>query len=246
MQRIAVAAHKGGSGKTTVSVNLAGALAAQGAKVLVVDADPQGAAGIALGASTGKPSLYEALIEEVSVREAIWPTENPGIDILPGDLDLAGAEVQLPELPDWQTTLRDRLRVLNHYDVAVIDTAPGLGVLPYLALSAADRVLIVCPPEYLSFRALPTVLEAAQRARVPLIGIVPNRVEGRTRHEADVIELLREHHAQELLTAIPRRVVLQDAAIAGKAVSFYAPDSPAAEAFGKLAKEVTYATTPTS
>lgn len=238
MERIAVAAHKGGSGKTTVAVNLAGALAVRGDRVLVVDADPQGAAGASLGATTRKPTLYEVLAGEVGLAEAICPTATEGIDLVPADLDLAGAEIELPRRSGWQQILSGALRGMDTYDVVVLDTAPGLGVLPFLALAAADRVLIVCPPDYLSYRSLPTVLEAAQRARVPLIGIVPNRVEGRTRHEADVLAELHADHEGRLLVEIPRRVVLRDAAVAGVPVSVYAPSSAAAAAFARLAQEV--------
>lgn len=239
MQRIAVAAHKGGSGKTTVSVNLAGALVAAGKRVLVVDVDPQGAAAAALGVTVTKPTLYEVLGGIARAPDAIQPTALEGLSVLPADLDLAGAEVELPARPSWQSTLRSALTPVKDFDTMVIDTAPGLGVLPYVALMAADRVLVICPPDFLSFRSLPTVLEAATRARVPLIGIVPNRVEGRTRHEADVLAELRARHGDALLPEIPGRVVLRDATIAGEPVSSYAPRSEAAAAFDRLAKEVT-------
>ncbi len=243
MQRIAVAAHKGGSGKTTVVGNLAGALAAVGERVLVVDADPQGAAGASLGATVAKPTLYEVLAGQASFQEAVRPTLNPGIDLVGADLDLAGTEVELPRRQGWQSALRDALRGLRSYDVAIIDTAPGLGVLPFLALTAADQVLVVCPPDYLSLRSLPSVLEAAHRARVPIVGIVPNRVEGRTRHEADVLGELRTHYASQLLVEVPRRVALQDAGVAGVPVCTYAPGSAAAVAFDRLAQEVSLART---
>lgn len=238
MQRIAVAAHKGGSGKTTVSVNLAGALVSAGHRVLVVDVDPQGAAAAALGVTVAEPTLYEVLMGHARPSEAIQPTSIEGLSVLPANLDLAGAEVELPQTPAWQSALRKALSTVRDYDVMVIDTAPGLGVLPYIALTAADRVLVVCPPDYLSLRALPTVLDAATRARVPLIGIVPNKVEGRTRHEAQVLEVLHAEHGTSLLPEIPGRVVLRDATIAGEPVSAYAPHSDAAAAFDRLAKEV--------
>lgn len=233
-----MAAHKGGSGKTTVTANLAGALAGAGHQVLVVDVDPQGGAGAALGVAVTKPTLYEVLSGAASAAAAVQPTATPGVSVLPADLDLAGAEVELPRTADWQSTLRKALVGLRGFDVMVIDTAPGLGVLPFIALRSADRVLVICPPDFLSFRSLPTVLEAATRARVPLIGIVPNRIERRTRHEADVLAELHARHGGSLLAEIPGRVVLRDATIAGQPVSTYAAHSDAAVAFDRLAKEV--------
>lgn len=238
MKRIAVASHKGGVGKTTVSVNLAGAIAATGASVLVVDADPQGAAGAALGRQATKPTLYEVLAGDVGLSEAITATAVENLDVLGADLDLSGAEIELPRHADWQQALRRVLARSRRHDVVVIDTAPGLGVLPYIGLAAADQVLVVCPPDYLSLRALPTLLDAVERSRVPLVGIVPNQLEGRTRHEVDVLAFLEEHHAEQLRTAIPRRVVLRDAAMAGQPVSVYDPTSEAAAAFDRLAQEV--------
>lgn len=244
MERISVAGHKGGAGKTTVAVNLAGALVAAGRRVLLVDVDPQGAAGASLGLVPAKPTVYEVLAGQVPVGEAARPSGIDGLDVLPADLDLAGSEVELPRQVGWQTALRDRLADENgRYDVAVIDTPPGLGVLPYLALVAADRVLVVCPPDFLGIRALPTVMEAASRAGVELIGIVPNAVEHRTRHEADALEILREHHGAVVLSEIPRRVVVRDAAAAGRPVCQYAPSSEVAAAFGRLAIEVNGALT---
>lgn len=238
MQRIAVAAHKGGSGKTTVTANLAGALGAIGHSVLVVDADPQGACGAALGADPSKPTLYEVLAGAAGIAEAARPTTAPGVSLVPADLDLAGAEIELPQRAEWRELLRDHLRTVRGYDIVLVDTAPGLGVLPYLALVSADRVLVICPPDFLSLRSLPTVLEAAQRAKVRLVGIVPNGIEGRTRHEAEALVELERGHRSMLLPSIPRRVILRDAAVAGLPVSSFAPTSDAASAFDRLAQEV--------
>jgi chromosome partitioning protein len=238
MPFIAVAAHKGGSGKTTVSVHLAGALAKRGRRVLVVDVDPQGAAGAALGVAASKPTMYEVLVGDAKASEAVRPTSTERLFVLPADIDLAGAEVELPRSAKWRGALRKALGPIGGFDEVIIDTAPGLGVLPYLGLACADRALIVCLPDFLSFRALPSVLEAAARARVHLVGIVPNRVEHRTRHEAEVLGELAAQHGPLLLPEIPSRVVLRDAAVAGQPVSSYDPKSDAAVAFDRLAKEV--------
>lgn len=221
-----------------MAVNLAGALVAGGRRVLLVDVDPQGAASAALGLPPAKPTVYEVLAGQASVDEAARASAVEGLDVLAADLDLAGSEVELPRRSGWQTALRDRLTDSGRYDVAVIDTPPGLGVLPYLALVAADRVLVVCPPDFLGLRALPTVLEAAGRADVALIGIVPNAVEHRTRHEAEALEILWERHGPIVLSEIPRRVVIRDAAAAGQPVCQYAPSSESAAAFERLALEV--------
>lgn len=238
MERIAVVSHKGGSGKTTVSVNLAGALAAAGHLVLVVDVDPQAAAGAALGVPPEPPTLIEVLAGRAQPADAIRPSSTNRLSVLPASLDLAGAEVALPDSDDWQAALRRVLVRVEGFDYVVVDTAPGLGVLPYLAMMAADRVLAICPPDFLAYRALPSVLEAASQADVKLIGIVPNQIEHRTRHEADVLAELHANHGEQLLSEIPRRVVLRDAAIAGLPVTTYAPSSDAATAFDRLAAEV--------
>ncbi|WP_201732641.1 AAA family ATPase [Acidithrix sp. C25] len=142
MEKLVIAAHKGGSGKTTVAVNLAGAFANLGMRVLLVDTDPQGACAAALGVNPEKPTLYEVLVGHAQRQEAIIGTSIPGLSLLPSDLDLAGAEVELPKLDHWQQLLSRVLVSLESVcDVALIDTPPGLGVLSYSALKAATGAL---------------------------------------------------------------------------------------------------------
>lgn len=238
-RRIAVAANKGGVGKTTVAVNLAGAIAARGHQVVVVDADPQGAATIGLGVDQERPSLYDVIAGDSTAAAAVVDSPTAGIRVLPATTDLAGAEVELPTQDRWQTKLRRALAPLERScDVIIIDTPPGLGVLSYAALSAAELVLVACPPDFLAVRALPVVLESSDRAGVELIGIVPTMVGSRTRHETDFGAYLQAEHGRHLLPAIPRRVVLRDALAVGQPVSVYAPSSDAAAAFDTLAQEV--------
>lgn len=239
MERIVVAAHKGGSGKTTVTVNLAGALAHLGMRVLIVDADPQGAAAAALGVEPVKPTLYEVLTGSAQRNEAITGTIVPGLSILPSDLDLAGAEVELPRQEGWQSRLRQVLVGLDGLcDLAIIDTPPGLGVLSYCALSAATSAIVVCPPEFMAFRALPHLREMTERAGVPLLGIVPTMMTAVSRHAREVSEQLAEQYGDLLLASIPRRVALQDAALAGLPITAFDPSSDTAERFKTLAQEV--------
>ena len=239
MNRIVIAAHKGGSGKTTVAVNLAGALAQLGMRVLLVDTDPQGAASAALGVDPRKPTLYEVISGTAKRHEAIVGTSTPGLAILPSDLDLAGAEVELPRQERWQQRLSDVLTSLDELcDIAVIDTPPGLGVLSYIALQAATELIVVCPPEYMAFRSLPHLQEMAARVNVPVTGIVPTMTTSVSRHAREVLSQLQDEYPGLLLPSIPRRVALQDAALSGLPVTTFEPNSDAAQRFLALAKEV--------
>jgi chromosome partitioning protein len=166
------------------------------------------------------------------------------MSIIPADLDLAGAEIELPRLTGWQTRLRRLIDVLApRYDAVVIDTAPGLGVLPFLGLAAARQVLIVCPPEFLAFRALEPVLTTIHRAQdlvgeLRILGLVPTLASRSTRHYREVLEELVRGYPELVFPEIPRRIAVQDAQLAGPAVIEYAPASDAALAFHVLAREV--------
>jgi chromosome partitioning protein len=244
MTVLAVVAHRGGAGKTTVAANLGAALAGLGRRVLLVDADPQGALGAALGVRPDKPGLYEVLAGRAAAADAIRPTAVEWLALLPADLDLAGADVELVGRPDWHSSLAAALApIAGRFGILLLDTAPGLGVLAYSALLASTHALIVCPPEFLAFRALEQVLATLERARgrnpgLQLAGIVPTMAGRRSRHEREVLDALAERHGAELLPEIPRRVAVQDAALAGQPVSLYEPRGDAAAAFHTLAREV--------
>lgn len=244
MERIAVVAHKGGAGKTTVALNLGAELAASGRRTLLVDADPQGALGAALGLTDiHKPTLYEAVVGQAPISAVTRPTGIQRLALVAADMDLSGLEVELPHHPGWQGRLRAVLEPLEGYDLMVIDTPPGLGILPYLALVASTAALVVTPPEFLAYRALHLILETVARARqeasrLRLLGIVPTFTTRQTRHAREVLEVLQDDYGENLLPAIPRRVAVQDAALAGQPLRRYAPASDAAGAFAKLAEEV--------
>jgi chromosome partitioning protein len=239
VERIVIAAHKGGAGKTTVTVNLAAALAARGQRVLVVDCDPQSAAAASLGVSPSKPTLYEAVMGKATVREAIVTTRTEGLVLLPSDLDLAGAEVELPRESHWQEALAKCLAPIQTIcDVGLIDTPPGLGVLSYTALRAATAAIVVCPLEFLAYRSITHLLETTQRAGVPLLGIVPTFSSDGTRHAKEVSDALVEDYRELVLPGIPRRVALRDAALAGRPINAYQPSSDSAAAFAALGQEV--------
>jgi chromosome partitioning protein len=248
--RLVVTAHKGGVGKTTAAVNLAAAFAEGGRRTLLVDVDPQGAAGAGLGLGPSKPSLYDVLMGDADAADAVVPSGLDNLDVLPADLDLAGAEIGLPRLAGWQTRLRDVLAGAEAaYDVVVLDSAPGLGVLPFAALVAGDRVLIAATPAYLTLRALAHVVDTTTQAQgfnpaLRIVGIVPSIVGGKTLHRDEALAELEKRWPGWTLPALARRVVFEDAAAAGQPITTYAPRSASAAAVRALAQEVLDRATP--
>jgi chromosome partitioning protein len=242
--RLVVAAHKGGVGKTTVAVGLGGAFAEQGRRTLLVDVDPQGGASAALGVRPEAPTLYDVVLGGVGAASAVVPTAVDGLDVLPADLDLAGAELGLPRLGAWQTRLRQVLAAVDEaYDMVVLDSAPGLGVLPFAALVAADHVLITATPAYLTLRAVPHVVDTVDQAQafqpqLKVLGIVPSIVGSRTLHRDEVLAEFEKRWPGWVLPPVPRRVALEDAAADGQPITLYAPRSSSAAAVRALAEEV--------
>ena len=239
MLYVAVISHKGGSGKSAIAANLAGAFADAGSSVLAVDVDPQAGLTAALGLEATKPTLYEVISGAARPEEAIRATAVERLSLLPADLDLAGAELELPSRARWHDVIRRTLRRdAARHDVTILDTPPGLGVLSFAALNAADAAIVACPPEFMAYRALPHVLRTAHRAGVDVIGVVPTLVHRSTRHAGEVLDQLAQDYPQLLLPEVPRRVAVQEAALAGLPLSRYAPSSDAGVAFAALAQEV--------
>jgi chromosome partitioning protein len=247
MVAIVVAAHKGGSGKTTVVVNVAGCLADNSRRTLAIDCDPQGNLGMGLGIGKARPGLYEVLTGEADVKEAVRPSAVAGLDVLTCDRRLAGAPVELvARRPrDWQLALREASSdLMGSYDVALLDTPPGLGPLPLMAMVAADAVLVVGPPKYFGTEAVEEVtltIEQARQAnpRLRFLGVAPTLVSGRRPvYQGEFLEVLAERYPGHLLPATPELASVEYAHIAGRPISHYAPRSSAALAFGALAHEV--------
>lgn len=247
-RRFVVTSHKGGAGKTTAAVNIAAAFAELGHRTLLVDVDPQGAAGASLGLgdppASFQASLYDVILGDVDAAEAIVTTGVENLDLLGADVDLAGAELGLPALPDWQTRLRSALASTDGtYDIVVLDSAPGLGVLPFAALVAADSVLITATPKYLTIRALRHVINTAAQAKafnpqLEVLGIVPSIVGRRTLQRDEALAELDKRWPGWTLPPLAERVILEEAATAGQPITTYAPRSSSATAVRALAKEV--------
>lgn len=247
MHVITTASHKGGTGKTTTTAGLACALAQLGKTVMVIDMDPQGGITAALGAPDKGPGSRSLIMGPSRALEVAEATEW-NVSVVPADLRLATAEIELPARDSrWRDVLRRRLRddlgLSETIDVVLIDTPPGLGVLSYIALRAADRVLITCPRDFLAVRVVPHMIETAKGAGIEVGGIIPTMVERRSLHDRQAGEILAANHGPLLLPEIPRRVALRDAAGVGRPIQHFAPRSDATRAFQALAEEVTNAIT---
>ncbi len=245
---MAVANQKGGVGKTTTAVNLGGWLALEGYRVLLVDLDPQANATTGLGVESRRASsnIYQVLVEEHPVREAIEATAVKGLFCIPSTIDLAGAEIEL--VPKWSRELRLRRAlkgVVGDFDFVFIDCPPSLGLLTVNALAAAEEVLVPIQCEYYALEGLGQLLKTVQLVRshlnpaLQLAGIALTMYDARTRLADDVAGQVRQHFPENVFrTVIPRSVRLSEAPSFGQPVALRDPRSKGAQAYLELAREV--------
>ena len=247
-QILAIANQKGGVGKTTTAVNLATALAANGQRMLIVDIDPQGNAttGLGLTAERRETGTYELLAGRALLPEGVVPTGIPGLDIMPGSVDLSGAEVELAGAERRQYRLKDVLQTLRkNYDQILIDCPPALGLLTLNALCAADAVLVPLQCEFYALeglshlmRTVKTVREAFN-ARLDIQGVVLTMYDRRNNLSAMVESDVRTHFGDRVYqTVIPRNVRVSEAPSHGKPVLLYDVRSTGARAYVDLAREI--------
>jgi chromosome partitioning protein len=246
-QIFAIANQKGGVGKTTTAVNLCAYLAKAGARILLVDSDPQANATTSLGIDPRKPetSLYDVLIDNRPVHEAITATSLHGLSLLPANLDLAGAEVEMAARMAREQLLSKALQPLTcDYDYVVIDDPPSLGLITINGLTAADGIIIPVQCEYLALEGLSQLLETIKQVRrvlngrLKVAGVLLTMSDARTNLSTQVVEDVREHFPLETFdTLIPRSVRLSEAPSHGLAVLNYAPESAGALAYEALAAE---------
>ncbi|WP_448062786.1 ParA family protein [Cellulomonas hominis] len=246
---IAMCNQKGGVGKTTSTINLAAALAEYGRKVLIVDFDPQGAASVGLGISPHEldRTVYNLLMERnASIHEVIQHSAVPGLDVLPANIDLSAAEVQLVGEVARESILSRVLRpVLDEYDVVLIDCQPSLGLLTVNALTAAHGVLIPCECEFFALRGVALLVETIEKVRdrlnprLEVDGILATMYDPRTLHAREVVARIYEAFGDTLLqTSIARTVKFPDASVAAEPITTYAPTHPGAAAYRQLAREL--------
>jgi chromosome partitioning protein len=249
MKIVAIANQKGGVGKTTTAVNLGAALAELGHRILLVDLDPQANATSSFGLEgIEQISLYEPLLGEASITDKVFPTRRDRLFIVPADLDLAGAEVEIARMPNHLTRLAETLKPLHAdqtFDFVFLDCPPSLGILMSNALAAADELLTPIQCEYFALeglvkivRLIEQILDSGVNNRLELAGIVMTMFDGRTKLSQQVVDDVRKHFGERVYqTVIPRSVRLSEAPSFGKSILEYASRGAAAEAYRALARE---------
>jgi len=246
---IALCNQKGGVGKTTTTINLGAALAEYGRRVLVVDFDPQGAASVGLGVNPHEldQTVYNLLMaRDAELSAIVRATAVPELDVLPANIDLSAAEVQLVGEVARESVLARALRPAEaDYDVVLIDCQPSLGLLTVNALTAAHGVLIPLECEFFALRGVALLIETVEKVRdrlnprLQIDGIVGTMHDPRTLHSREVLMRVREAFGDQLLhTVIGRTVKFPDSSVAAEPITTYAPNHPGAEAYRQLAREL--------
>ncbi len=246
---IALCNQKGGVGKTTTTINLGAALAEYGRRVLLVDFDPQGALSVGLGLPTHEldVTIYNLLLERGhDVRDIIQHTRVPGLDVVPANIDLSAAEVQLvSEVAREQALSRVLRPVLDDYDVVLIDCQPSLGLLTVNALTAAHGVLIPLECEFFAMRGVALLVDTIEKItdrlnpRLRVDGILATMYDGRTLHSREVVASVVEHFGDQVFhTVISRTVKFPDASLAAEPITTYDSAHKGADAYRQLAREL--------
>jgi chromosome partitioning protein len=248
-QVIAMCNQKGGVGKTTTTINLGAAIAETGRKVLLIDFDPQGSASIGLGVQPHdlELSVYNLLMQrDITPAEVIQPTRVENLDLLPANIDLSAAEVQLVQEVAREYTLQRVLEpIIPNYDVILIDCAPSLGLLTVNALTASNGIVVPLECEFFALRGLAMLTDTIGKVqdrlnpKLEIVGILGTMFDGRTTHAREVLDRVVQAFDERVFhTVIRRTVKFPETTVVGEPITTYAPSSQAATQYRDLAKEV--------
>jgi chromosome partitioning protein len=246
---VALCNQKGGVGKTTSTINLGAALTEYGRRVLLVDFDPQGALSVGLGVQPHQldRTIYDVLMESsITIDDVLLKTNVPGMDLVPSNIDLSAAEVQLVnEVAREQTLARALAPALPDYDLVLIDCQPSLGLLTVNALTAADEVIIPLECEFFSLRGVALLIDTIEKVRerlnprLHIEGILATMYDARTVHGREVFARVVEAFGDTVFdTVITRTVRFPETTVAGEPITTWAPSSSGALQYRALAKEV--------
>ena len=245
---IAIANQKGGVGKTTTTINLSACLAEMGKKVLTIDMDPQGntTSGLGLDKSSCKNTVYELILGECSINDAVIHTEIENLDLIPSNVNLAGAEIELLDVNDREYVLRNEVDYIrDDYNFILIDCPPSLNMLTVNAMTTADTILVPIQCEYYALEGISQLIHTIDlvqerlNSNLRIDGVVFTMYDARTNLSSDVVDTVKENlNATVYQTIIPRNVRLAEAPSHGLPINLYDPKSSGAESYRNLAKEI--------